>query len=62
MLLKRNEANHPAVLRALLEEAPEWAKPALRQAIADSEANYQKALEAWDDEEEEDEEDEEEED
>jgi len=28
MRLKHNEANHPAVLRALLEEAPEWAKPA----------------------------------
>ncbi len=60
MLLKHNEANHPAVLRALLKEAPEWAKPALRQAIADSEANYQKALEALDDEEEEDEDEEEE--
>ena len=52
MLLKRNEANHPAVLRALLEEVPESAKPALRRAIAASEANYQKALEALDDEEE----------
>lgn len=48
MLLKRNEVNHPAVLRALLEKAPESAKPALRRAIAASEANYQKALEALD--------------
>jgi len=48
MLLKHNEANHPAVLRALLEEAPESAKPALRRAIAASEANYRKALEALD--------------
>lgn len=55
MLLKHNEANHPVVLRALLEEVPESAKPALRRAIADAEANYQKALEALDDEEEEDE-------
>ncbi len=58
MLLKRNEANHPAVLRALLEEAPESAKPALRRAIAASEANYRKALEALDDEEEDEEEEE----
>lgn len=62
MLLKHNEANHPAILRALLEEAPESAKPALRRAIADSEANYQKALEALDNEEEEDDEEEEDED
>lgn len=48
MLLKRNEANHPAVLRDLLEKVPESAKPALRQAIAASEANYRKALEALD--------------
>jgi hypothetical protein len=58
MLLKRNEANHPAALRALLEKVPESAKPALRRAIAASEVNYQKALEALDDEEEDEEEEE----
>jgi hypothetical protein len=48
MLLKHNEANHPAILSALLEKVPESAKPALRRAIAASEANYRKALEALD--------------
>ncbi len=40
--------NHPARLRAVLETAPESAKPALRRAIAASEAGYEKALEALD--------------
>jgi len=40
--------NHPARLRAVLETAPESAKPALRRAIAASEAGYRKALEALD--------------
>ncbi len=39
-------ANHPAALRAVLRKAPESAKPALLRAIAESEAGYQKALEA----------------
>ena len=39
-------ANNPAALRAVLEKAPESAKPALRQAIAIAEARYQQALEA----------------
>ncbi|MFC1984210.1 DUF5667 domain-containing protein [Chloroflexota bacterium] len=40
--------NHPAGLRAALEKAPESAKPALRRAIAVSEAGYDKALKGWD--------------
>ncbi len=40
--------NHPAALQAVLEKAPEVAKPALRRAIAVSVAGYQKALEALD--------------
>jgi len=40
--------NHPAGLRAALEKAPESAKPALRRAIAISEAGYKKALKGWD--------------
>jgi len=48
-LLKQNKNIHPAVLRALLDEVPDSAKPALLQAIADAEENYQKALEALDD-------------
>ncbi len=38
--------SHPARLRAILQEAPESAKPALRQAITISVAGYEKALEA----------------
>lgn len=40
--------NHPAGLRAALEKAPESAKPALRRAIAVSEAGYKRALKGWD--------------
>ncbi len=40
--------HHPAVLRAALKQAPEAVKPALLRAIAVSEANYEKALEALD--------------
>ncbi len=40
--------NHPAGLRAALEKAPESAKPALRRAIAVSEAGYERALKALD--------------
>ncbi len=49
-LLKQNKNIHPAVLRALLDEVPDSARPALLQAIANAEADYQKALEALDDE------------
>lgn len=49
-LLKQNKNIHPAVLRALLDEVPDSAKPALLQAIADAEDNYQKALDALDEE------------
>jgi len=38
--------SHPARLRAILQEAPESAKPALRQAITIAVAGYEKALEA----------------
>ena len=38
--------HHPAALRAVLNRAPESAKPALRRAIAISVARYEKALEA----------------
>ena len=44
----RNAANNTAALNAVLEKAPESAKPALRRAIAASEAGYQRALEALD--------------
>jgi len=40
--------NHPAKLRAVLERAPESAKPALLRAIAISETGYQKAIEDLD--------------
>ena len=41
-------AKHPNALRAELNKAPQSAKPALRQAIAVSEAGYGKALAALD--------------
>lgn len=47
--LARYAINHQARLRAVLEEAPESIKPALRQAIAISVAGYEKALEAAED-------------
>jgi len=46
LALAQNAINHPAALREVLETAPEAAKPALRQAIAVSEAGYEKALKA----------------
>jgi hypothetical protein len=48
MAVEHSAINHQAVLRAVLEKAPESAKPALRRAIAVSEAGYQRALEALD--------------
>jgi hypothetical protein len=48
LLLQRYAVNHPAVLRMVLERAPESAKPALRRAIAESIASYSKAIEALD--------------
>lgn len=45
-ILARYAISHQARLRAVLAEAPESAKPALRQAIAVSVAGYKKALEA----------------
>jgi len=44
--LARYAINHQARLRAVLEEAPESIKPALRQAIAISVNGYEKVLEA----------------
>jgi hypothetical protein len=41
-------ANNQAVLLAVLDKVPESTRPALRRAIAVSEAGYQKALEALD--------------
>ena len=46
MTIARYAVNHPAVLRAVLEKAPESSKPALRRAIAIAEERYQKAIEA----------------
>ena len=43
-----NAASNAAVLRAVLENAPESAKPALLRAIAVSETGYKKALESLD--------------
>jgi len=44
----RYAKNHPEVLRAALKTAPEKVKPALRRAIAESEAGYKKAIKALD--------------
>jgi len=46
IVMARHAANHPAALRAVLKKAPESTKPALRRAIAITEARYQQALEA----------------
>lgn len=46
--LARNAVNHPAGLRAALANTPESARSALLQAIAVSEAGYQRALKHWD--------------
>ena len=48
MIVARYAVKHPAALRAVLEKVPEQAKPALRRAIAVSEADYQRTLEALD--------------
>jgi hypothetical protein len=45
-ILSGYAAKHPQALRAVLKKVPASAKPALRRAIAASEANYEKALEA----------------
>ncbi len=47
-LLKQYATDHPAALRAVLDKAPDSARPALRQAISVSESSYQKALDALD--------------
>jgi len=48
VVLGHYAVNHPAKLRALLERAPESAKPALQRAIAVSVASYEQALEDLD--------------
>ena len=46
ILLSHYAVNQQATLRAMLERAPESAKPAIRQAIEESAANYVKAIES----------------
>jgi hypothetical protein len=48
MEVERNAVRHPAMLREMLETAPESAKPALRRALVITEARYQQALQAVD--------------
>jgi hypothetical protein len=48
MEVERNAVRHPAMLREMLETAPESAKPALRRALAIAESRYWQALEAVD--------------
>jgi len=48
MRLGQYAVNHPAKLQALLDRAPESAKPALRRAMALSVTSYKKALEDLD--------------
>jgi len=48
VMVTNNAVNHPEALRAVLETAPESAKPALRRAIAISIAGYEKALKTLD--------------
>jgi hypothetical protein len=45
MIVIRNVAKHREELRAALERAPESARPALRRALAASNAEYEKVLE-----------------
>lgn len=45
-ILALHAVSHPARLRAILQQTPESARPALRQAIAISVAGYEKALQA----------------
>jgi len=45
-ILARNAATHSAALQAALERAPESARPALLQALAVSDAEYERALRA----------------
>ena len=46
VIVVRNLAKHQEALLAALERAPESAKPALLRAIAASDAEYEKILEA----------------
>lgn len=47
MIVESHAVSQQALLQALLDKAPEEAKPALRRAIEVSAAGYKKALEAW---------------
>jgi hypothetical protein len=51
MIVIRNVAKHREELRAALERAPESARPALRRALAASNAEYEKVLEVLEEEE-----------
>jgi hypothetical protein len=46
VLVARNAVKHPEALRELLKKVPESARPALLRAIAASDAEYEKILEA----------------
>ncbi|MFC1903803.1 DUF5667 domain-containing protein [Chloroflexota bacterium] len=46
VLLARNAVKHPAALKALLQKVPPSAQPALLEAIAASDTEYKKVLEA----------------
>ncbi len=48
MEVEKNAIRHTAMLREMLETAPESTKPALRRALAIAETRYQQALEAVD--------------
>ena len=45
-IVARHAVEHPAALRAVLERVPESARPAIAQAIAKSDAEYEKILRA----------------
>jgi len=49
MVIMRYAVNHPERLRAILETAPDSAKPALRQAIRAAVKGYERALESIED-------------
>jgi len=46
VLVARNAVKHPEALRKVLQKVPESARPALLRAIAASDAEYEKILEA----------------
>ena len=46
LLVARNAVKHPEALRKVLQKVPESARPAILRAIAASDAEYEKILEA----------------